>query len=371
LNNFSLNSLYKMTDETTTLTFYYDDLRYYTFGLHQNHKYTNNTENPEFKIPPETVTSLSITNCQNTRIPKDLRHYTNLKNFHIVDVYMPCLPLLSNTVETICCVNNNLTTINHLPENLVSLRICYNFIKVLPELPTTVTTLRLSCNAIHQLPLTFHEGLEYVDVAYNLVKVLPDTLPESLTTLDIVGNMVERLPPRCGANLRTLKCSSNRIRELPPDFANTYAGLEELNILNNPVANIVSLPQTIRRLRMEYTRIHMNNYRFPVPESLEYVCCELKWMLELAQIRGIYATTGISMVPSIPGTMMRQVDRFRELYFAVKLRDPFWRWLWRIREPQIREELSPANLAKYLEEHNADDETMGGLDRATDAFFGI
>jgi len=67
---------------------------------------------------------------------------------------------------------------------------------------------------------------------------------------------------------------------------------------------------------------------------------------------------------------VRQVDRFRELYFAVKLRDPFWRWLWRIREPRIREELSPTNLAKYLDTNNPNN-TLEGIDSATDAFFGI
>lgn len=338
---------------TTTINLYYEDL----------------SRCSALKIPSATITSISISSCKG-QVPKDLRHFPNLKDLQIVDTHMDVLPLLSDSVETLCCETNNLFAIEKLPPNLVTLQIINNYIAKLPDFPASLRNAYLTGNRIRQLPPILNEGLENFVITYNLVKVLPEILPDSLIALRVIGNLVDRLPLKGGANLKILNCASNRIRELPPDFANAYAGLEDLNLLNNPIIKIDSLPQTIQQLRLEYTHMPLTTYRFPVPASLERVCCDIDWMQELAKIHDILPTIGYSQIPIISGKMMRTVDRFRELYFAVKLRDPLRRWLWDIRERQIREELSPANLAKYLEEHNPDD-TLGGIDSATDAFFGI
>lgn len=338
---------------TTTINLYYEDL----------------TRCLVLQIPSSTITTISISSCQGS-VPKDLRHFPNLKELQIVDTHMDVLPRLSDSVETLCCETNHLFVIEKLPPNLVNLQICNNYIARVPLLPATLRTAYLTGNRIQHLPPVLNEGLEHFTITYNVVKVLPEILPDSLISLRIIGNLVERLPIKGGANLKIINCASNRIRELPADFANAYAGLEEFNCLNNPITKIASLPQTIKTLRLENIPIHLTTYRFPVPASLEQVCCDIGWVLELARIRGIFPTIGFSMVPTISGNMLKRVDQFRELYFALKWRDPLRRWLWRIREPKIREELSPENLAKYLEEYNSDG-TLGGIDEATDAFFGM
>ena len=60
-----------------------------------------------------------------------------------------------------------------------------------------------------------------------------------------------------------------------------------------------------------------------------------------------YGTT-ISQV-YISKTTLETVIRFREMYYAVRLRERFKRWLWRPREREAMYDLHPTRLAEFVE----------------------
>ena len=294
------------------------------------------------------ATKLTFRSCTGS-LPKDLRRFTELRELVIVDTIIDGWPLLSNTVEKIHFENNRLSEIGEFPPYLKELTICNNYILNLPELPKTVTNVIFNLNHLKTLQSQFHEGLTHLDLRFNMIKTLPDVLPSSLIVLHLIGNLIERLPAS-GPNLRILNFASNRVHDLPPNFAESYPEIEELNCLQNPISHIQSLSNKLTVLRIEYTRLRKTTYRFPpVPDTLQYVCCDIPWMLELAKIRNINPMVGISLIPGIPGELIRQIDRFRELYYAVKLQPRFNRWLWRSREMKIRDAFSPEKLTEFLE----------------------
>ena len=311
------------------------------------------------------ITKITISDCTGT-IPRDLRHFPNLREFECVNTKMHSMPILGDSVHTILCDNNELRIILLFPPSLFRLEICNNYIEEMPMFPLSLQSVALISCRLSSIQEDLHEGLRDINVTYNRLRRFPDKLPDSLELLCILGNFIENLPPRAGAKLAVLNCASNRLDKLPHDFATAYPGLQDFNCLNNPIAKIDSLPDSIRDLRLDHLRL--TTYRFPVPANLEAVCCDIGWVRELAKINRIIPIIGYSREPRVPGYMIRQIDRFRELYFAVKLRDRFRKWALRSQEKRILEELSPLKLAMYLQEHNADEADIEG---ATDAFFGV
>jgi hypothetical protein len=112
----------------------------------------------------------------------------------------------------------------------------------------------------------------------------------------------------------------------------------------------------------------------PIPSTVCSICCAGNPFRKMPFINELlyypYADENAAVIGDfqLRPKALKVISRFREMYYAVRLREKFKLWFWQKREREAREQLSPENLAKYLEEHNAEETD---LDDATDRFFGL
>ena len=137
-------------------------------------------------------------------------HYTISTKQHITIPYstISVLPQLDESVETLNCSCNYLTSLPHLPHGLKYLNCSSNKIRRLPKLPSTLRTLVCDENELTELP-ELPEGLDVLSCINNKITHLP-LLPASLKTINISFNPVVCLPP-LPIGIITLICSYTHI----------------------------------------------------------------------------------------------------------------------------------------------------------------
>jgi hypothetical protein len=213
------------------------------------------------------------------------------------------------------------------PYWIENIRIENTYLPRLPKLSHRITSLVLrltNLETIPELPEQLrHLILEHNNRLYSLPK-----LPNSLTHLYCFDGALTELPT-LPMGLIKLRCWKNRLDELPP----MPSAMNMINCAGNPFAKMPFIHELLH---------------YPYADENAAVIGDLQLHPKVVNV----------------------IPRFREIYYAVRLREKFKMWFWRKREREARESLSPDNLAKYLEEHNSDD-TLGGIDCATDEFFGI
>lgn len=192
---------------------------------------------------------------------------------------------------------------NHLPDlsRFYKLKVlfCSNIqLTCLPPLPSTLERLNCSYNKLTHLP-PLPSSLESLDCSYNKLSSLPP-LPSTLVNLVCCYNKLTCLPP-LPSTLINLYCFINQLTCLPP------------------------LPSGLKRLDCYYNSFQYY-YDFEQNErSMTDFITEMQIQLKI-------------------------INRFRELFYALKYKKQFLDWLWvRIREPKIRIKYHPDNLMKMLE----------------------
>lgn len=210
-------------------------------------------------------------------------------------------------IETITIENSYLCSLPGLPFNLQVLTIRLTNLKTIDYLP-------------HQLRRLFLE--------HNPNFVRLPALPSTLTHLSCFDSMLTELPALPNGLCR-LKCWKNRLEMLPSIPDTVYS----IYCAGNPFS------------KMPY--IHELLY-YPFTDNDAMVLGDL----------------------TINPRLVKIITRFREIYYAVRLRENFKRWKWSKIEREARESLAPERLADYLAENNTDN-TIDGIDCATDEFFGI
>jgi Leucine-rich repeat (LRR) protein len=147
--------------------------------------------------------------------------------------------------------------------------------------------------------------LKELNVSCNLLKQLPK-LPPSLQEIYCGKNQIEKLPDDLPQDCYILHCHHNQITslpKLPPMF-------EVLYIIDNPIYNMFDL-------------------------------------------RGDAANKVRNII---------KIQKFRHIYYTLKFKNRFHKWLWRSRETKIKEKYSPANLMKLLEGVEDEEEFHSTLD---------
>ena len=297
----------------------------------------------------DKIEQLTIVRCTGENLPRDFSHFPNLTRITVMDTLLDTMPIFGDKVTHITCENNGMRLVQSLPPNLKYLKICRNLFynSNAFDIPDSVESVILSENTLTTFTDKLPSRLKVLELNYNLLTTLPE-IPQTIENLSFPGNQIGKLPPSL-PNLRILNCASNCIFELPPRFAEAYPELRTFVCLRNGIKLLPGLPPHLEVLRVDQTFFHKENYRLPaIPESLQYACCDIEWMQELAAIRGWIPTAGVSRTVSFQGPVLRTLDRFRQLYHAIKLRDPLRRWMWRSREHRIRQELSPESLIAFL-----------------------
>lgn len=95
-------------------------------------------------------------------------------------------------VNFLSCGNNELKSLPELPEGLIMLSCSNNKLTKLPKLPSTLQYLFCNDNKLTKLPKLPPNLLELI--CYNNKLTIFPKIPSSLSSLDITDNMIERMP---------------------------------------------------------------------------------------------------------------------------------------------------------------------------------
>ena len=136
--------------------------------------------------------------------------------------------------------------------------------------------------------------------------MLPN-LPETLKILDCNNNQLTYLP-EISNKLQIINCSENNLSCLP----NLYDGIFILDISKNPIYDVIYNLRYNFKLRSPIINSNINPY-------------------------------------------IIILNRFRELYYCIKFKNKFRKWLWeKVREPNAMKLYNPEYLLNELKDEETD-----------------
>ena len=143
-------------------------------------------------------------------------------------------------------------------------------------------------------------------------------------------------------NLNYLNCCSNQLTSLPP----LNEKLEKLYCLNNKLTSFPPLNNELKYLLWNTNLIYdllILIIDFELEIEIEYDDCELEieddFKERLNEILNI-------------------INKFRSLYYTLKFKKHFIKWLWKCKKNQIMEKYHPKYLLDNLEENTDLDEFL-------------
>ena len=208
--------------------------------------------------------------------------------------YLPDLSRFKK-LKILSCYHNNLVSLPPLPNSLQKLHCSHNNLVLLPPLPNSLQELYCYKNQLSLLP-PLPNSLEILFCDDNQLVSIP-SLPNSLEILRCYNNQLVTLPPLPNS-LRILYCNNNQLTSLPP-LPNS---LEILFCKNNPTDEFIH-PYNLDVLKKETITL----------------------------------------------------SKFRDLYYCIKYKTKFRKWLWDIREKKIQEKYHPDRIIEMLEGKDIDD----------------
>ena len=162
------------------------------------------------------------------------------------------------------------------------------------------------------------ENIEEIDVSKKKLTYLPDLSKfKKLKTLCCVDNQLVTLP-LLPNSLEILCCNDNKLVSLPP-LPNS---LKLLYCNNN---QLTSLP--------------------PLPNSLEILFCKNNPTDEFIHPYNLDVLKKETIT----------LGKFRDLYYCIKYKNKFRKWLWKSREKKVKEEYHPDRLREMLEGKDIND----------------
>lgn len=164
---------------------------------------------------PQLPDSVSVLSLSFNRLGSNLPVLpSGLTTLNITANALVELPALPKNLKYLVCSNNNLTRLPDLPEHLLNLFADANKISVLPALPNRLTHLNLAHNKLTTL-IDLPETLTYLDVAYNNIAQLPVVLPDALEEIFLSHNVLTYLPDPLPRNLQCLSVVNNQLSDIP------------------------------------------------------------------------------------------------------------------------------------------------------------
>jgi Leucine-rich repeat (LRR) protein len=229
---------------------------------------------PTIENLPNTLTYLGIHNNKISSLPQlpNTLTYLGFSNNKVGS-----LPQLPDNLLELFCENNLLTSLPSLPKKIFNLSCANNNLTKLPELPNTLIYLNCSSNlSLTCLPL-LPQGLQYLSIYNNNITCLPN----SPSNLNIYGSFSSPLPlcgiadgnlaralkeacPACfdecfkliheeAAKVTSLDLSGKNINNL--DGLEAFSGLQSLNVSNNALICIPTLPKTVTSFTIDADKI--------------------------------------------------------------------------------------------------------------------
>ena len=302
------------------------------------------------------VRTLCIMSCKGA-ITADLSvMFPNLVSLKISETRVEQMPHIGGKCTNIYCDKNSMTSVPYLPERLQTLYISRNELTSFDAfIPWTTTKVILISNGLTELP-DFPPTIDTLDVYDNKLTKLPKKMPTELRVFNCDYNQITKLPDKM-ENVQELKCRHNVITHMPPKFHKTYPYLKRLYCGNNPIERLDYLPKYTRSVMINNTKLRVLPQITP---ELNSVSTDMPWF-----ISGFPQSDNYYNLAVLSSRELSIMQKARELYSMLHLRDRFHRWLWRAREKTIRRQLHPDVLTAYLESQ----EPGVDLDAQLDEFF--
>ncbi|MDZ5641848.1 NEL-type E3 ubiquitin ligase domain-containing protein, partial [Enterobacter sp. A103] len=230
-------------------------------------------------LPPELPSSITELNLENNQLhewpehlpPNLQRLRLGFNNLSVIpnDINLPLRELSleynnlnttpshwPNTLVRLTVFNNQLISIDNLPQGLRYLSVNNNQLSRLPTLPQSLEYLSASTNQITNLPSTWPHSLVDLNLSYNpltpgfslppaLINFaatstglteFPSSLPATLQTLIVLGNRISHWPDILPPNLTNITLSDNLLTDLPIDLLRSIPSLRSVMIERNPLA---------------------------------------------------------------------------------------------------------------------------------------
>ena len=214
----------------------------------------------------------------------------------------------------------------------------FNIEAYLNSLPDYVEEIDVSYKGLTYLPdLSRFKKLKKLYCHNNFLVSLP-SLPKSLMLLSCWGNKLISLPP-LPDSLEELWSGYNRLSSLPllPN------SLQQLNCRFNQLVSLPSLPNSLYYLSCD------NNQLVTLPllsNSIEILYCHDNPLEEFVDV--------YDLVDNVKEYIVT-LNKFRSLYYCIKYKNKFRKWLWDVRENKAKEEYHPDRLKEMLEGKDIND----------------
>ena len=221
------------------------------------------------------------------------------------------------------------TYLNSLPDDILTLNVNMSYDKCITSLPDLTRFQNLQSLNCHNTQITslpnLPKSLKILYCVKNKLTSLPDLSDfKNLEILNCENNQLTSLPS-LPHNLKKIYCALNKFTYLPN--LTCIENLEELYCYNNNLTSLPNLPQNLKIVRCFNTPI-----------------CNIVDSHSLSQIK----------------QNVQIVNNFRHLYYCLKFKKQFRKWLWeKIREPKIMRTFNPLYLIDNLKD---DDDLDAVLD---------
>lgn len=201
-------------------------------------KCSNNNLTTLDAVLPDSLLSLDCAHNQLTSLP-DLPD--SLQTLVCSYNKLTALPVLPINMDLIHCYNNELTQLPDFPNTFSTLWADDNKITSLPPLPDSLRYISLIRNELTTFPAvsTTANKISYINVSANKISTVP-VQAVSLEFLEISENLITELPA-LPSGLLSLGCSKNQITCLP--FL--PLGLKWLGFRENPITCIPNMPPNL------------------------------------------------------------------------------------------------------------------------------
>jgi Leucine-rich repeat (LRR) protein len=205
------------------------------------------------------VSNLGITNLSGIQFFKRLQYLKcSNNNLTTLDAVLP------DSLITLDCEHNQLTSLPDLPDSLQTLVCSYNKLTALPVLPIKMDLIHCYNNALTQLP-DFPNTFSTLWADDNKITSLPP-LPDSLRYISLIRNELTTFPAvsTTANKISYINVSSNKITTIPVQASS----LEFLEIGDNLITELPVLPSDLLSLGCSKNQI----------TCLPFLPLGLKWL---------------------------------------------------------------------------------------------
>lgn len=227
-----------------------------------------------------TATHLDLKDCKLTRIPPEIRYFTQLQNLNLENNALVTLPPEIGSLSKLRHLLLNRNALKTLPaeignlSELTILQLMFNDLTVLPsEIGNlcNLTSLSLSHNALSMLPVEIGKltKLNFLFLNHNALQTLPSQI-ENLTSLRVIflhDNPLKTIPPEISnLSIVWLMMEHSAQSPLSPEVGN-FSKLSSLIVIVKDPHMIATLPPEIGNLpstcKIEIRRPHPQMLPFP------------------------------------------------------------------------------------------------------------